>query len=385
MLEILLSGGKTGRYFPDSGPGTKVLQAGDKNYGFFGTVTEDEMAVNSEFTRLLNETNAQVRSIGNIKNTWFKFIVNEKVLFFPQKPLAGKMLISDLYAMRGVFDTDEQYKPTTDPTTGTPLYTQTRHISNGTNLFKLRLMDTIPTDYKPATNAAWSYTTHQGEAWKLVSSLIKGSTAPPTDPLGIRTYDLDSFIRMHDGVQYASAFVKEFFPNASPASVGYFLHHASGSSTIPCSNVYEAAWRPVLELVPPVNQVDMVYLPENLTIQNQDLPNQTVTSGETVVDLTKLTNFTNFADAEQVVLEGSAPAAYRLAPMGGILVTEDGKTSAPIMSWSDDVGVSLYDLSAAGAALYSGNSQQVSLDEANALTYSFGASPGSNYGYFAAA
>jgi hypothetical protein len=379
MLEILLSGGKTGRYFPNSGPGTKVLQAGDKNYGFFGTVTEEEMMVNDEFTRLLNDTNAQVRSIGNLKNIWFKFIVNERVLFIPQKPLAGKIPLGDLYAMRAVFDTDEQYKPVTDPFTGQPLYSQTRHVSNGTDLFKLRLMDAIPTDYKPATNANWSYAQHPGEAWKLLNSLIKNTVGPP-DTLGIKTYDLTPFIQLHDGQSYNGHHIKEFFPGATPGATNTFLHLASGGTTVSATLYYESAWRPVLELVPPISQTDMVYLPENLAIQNQDLPSQTITSGEVIVDLMKLTGFTNETDAEQVVLTGTAPAAYRLAPMGGALVTEEGNTAPPILNSTDDVTMSLYDMSSASSTEYGGYGE-FSTDSSSSLEYATGALSSDAYGY----
>lgn len=294
MLEIMLAGGKTGKYFPKSGPGSKSLQVGDKTYGYFGTVTEAEMGVNDEFKRLLDTTNASVRTVGVMTNVWFKFVINERFLFFPKLPLAGKMLIKDLYAIKAVFDTKETYRPTTDYTTGLPLYAQTLHITNGVDMFMVRLMDSLPGGFQ-GTSTTGNLDLVNGEVWKLIAALSK--VAPSNNTLGIKQYDQGSFATLYDGVTYYGQFVKEFYGATLPTT-GNFLHSvANDGRTVYAGATYEAAWRPVLEYIPDDERAGMVFELDRFSVGNEGLPNSSSPSGTVVQEMWSLTNFNSVTES----------------------------------------------------------------------------------------
>lgn len=96
MYELLLSSGisKDQTYFPNSGPGNKVLRAGNSDLGYFGEVTQAELfapweveAAGNLFAGVIADTNA----------VWLKFFFNKKVLFVAKTPTRTTVSWNDLY------------------------------------------------------------------------------------------------------------------------------------------------------------------------------------------------------------------------------------------------------------------------------------------------
>ncbi len=88
MLEMLLNS-SSNNYYPNSGPGSKKLLVGDKNLGFFGLVTEEEMNGISDTLFEFAKGAAPTKLPSRYKIArWSKMFFREKVYFFPEKPIA---------------------------------------------------------------------------------------------------------------------------------------------------------------------------------------------------------------------------------------------------------------------------------------------------------
>lgn len=90
MLELLLTS-RGGIYFPDSGPGPKVLAAGTPEAGFFGFVTEEDLGMLTERVHTTMEQYAAsvpasslVRAVPRI---WSKVFSDGRVYYVPDSPL----------------------------------------------------------------------------------------------------------------------------------------------------------------------------------------------------------------------------------------------------------------------------------------------------------
>lgn len=403
MLEMLLSGGKSaGQYFPDSGPGVKKLQAGNKSYGYFGEVSEDDMMVNAEFARLLNLTSAQNRTVGVITNTWFKFVINEKFLFFPKIPLAGDIPIADLYALKAVFDADETYKPTTILDSGKPMYTQNRFVANGKDLFKLRLMDAVPSAFQANGNFKPIVTS---EVAMLLMALYKSNTNAVwyPDTLGIAKYTpVQMYLPVGVNVSQ-QGWVKETHITALAYPYVFDVYSASaGNYSNPTFH-----WRPVLELVPKSAIAALVIEPEALSISNKDLPTQVTLSGMARPDLFPLTSFTNIVETRPVAMSGAGNTGFQLQPYqaysaaydAGIypiitalqsddiyklydtvgLVPQREGFNLPTVVATDDSVFTLYDASGYPSNIYNGNIALPTDDVAYSLYDVYGRSPTNGY------
>lgn len=104
MLETLLTSGK-GQYYPDSGPGNKLLTMGNSKAGFFGEVTSDELFSGPELVSLTRVTNA-----GEItaQPVWLKFAFEGRFLFIAKFPIAMAVTWNELYRCGLVFGTDNK-------------------------------------------------------------------------------------------------------------------------------------------------------------------------------------------------------------------------------------------------------------------------------------
>jgi hypothetical protein len=99
MLEILLGIGtkKTGGVaYPDSGPGTKILQYGDTTAGFFGEVTAAELMDSQQVYQLSGLANGQLEMQSGL--VWLKFFLDNKVLFIAKRNVVRNVAWSSLYS-----------------------------------------------------------------------------------------------------------------------------------------------------------------------------------------------------------------------------------------------------------------------------------------------
>lgn len=100
MLELLLSLGakKSGVTYPESGPGTKILQFGDTSAGYFGEVSGAELMTNQGVWGLADV----VGSPNTTETTWLKFFIDNKVIFVAKKQI-GIASWNAIYAGGAVF------------------------------------------------------------------------------------------------------------------------------------------------------------------------------------------------------------------------------------------------------------------------------------------
>ena len=347
MIETLLAGGKSGRFFPDSGPGTKVLVAGTKDYGYFGEVTEAQMGLNDGFNQLLDQTNASARSIGAVTNIWFKFVLNGKFLFFPKLPLAGLMPLKDLYAMRAVIDADDPLRYSTDITTGQPIYQQNLHVANSiSELFKVRSLDTIPNAAQSANVTNSLTPPADSEIAMLLMALLTSSPHP--DTLKIKKYVWSDFTNF-GGNSYTSFFTQDIGPTSNPLQ-STFTPQALTRNWVAATSTQ--AWRPLLQYIPAIDRAGLLLLPDNLVVSNEDMPEQVVIEGVASADLTAMSYFTNVVETQQVAPSGSSDVTvYALAPMGGIATTENEVAG---ITATTDQGQHLYEIDGVTQSEYSG-------------------------------
>jgi hypothetical protein len=102
MNELLLSSGNQGQmYFPNSGPGTKVLKAGDATIGWFGIVTGAELFQGWEVSTALSLSAGTV--LNETNNNWLKFVYQGKYLFIAEKVWRYNLTWNDLYLAGGVY------------------------------------------------------------------------------------------------------------------------------------------------------------------------------------------------------------------------------------------------------------------------------------------
>lgn len=104
MYELLMSSVNKGQsYFPDSGPGNKILKKGNSDIGYFGTVTSTELFAGWELSTALGFTAGTVYK--EDANTWMKFIYKGKYLFVCKEITRFNLSWNDIYkagAMYGI-------------------------------------------------------------------------------------------------------------------------------------------------------------------------------------------------------------------------------------------------------------------------------------------
>lgn len=278
MWENLLSSGLSGgsNHFPDSGPGSKNLIAGDEQLGYFG-----EVSVTSMFTpdQLCNELGGYYPGVTTPEeNGWYKFFYNGKVLYIAKRAVRSAVSWTDLYENGLVYGTKDNGKyPTVNPTYQ---FRQVAKLDNGRQWpFLVRLptvMDTDPAAVPGATTSGsvseWSQLLGRIAAGPN-NGLPKWAEIPSADMAvtdrGITT--------VHSwGVETQST------ANANKAVGGYFQTYLYRSfepgGTISRFNANYGTgyfgWRPVLELIPgskinpPYKVNDAIGGPKQITIRD---------------------------------------------------------------------------------------------------------------------
>lgn len=97
MLELLLSAGakKAATFWPDSGPGTKMLQFGDQTAGYFGEVSSAELYTNVGVYALAQFSGGTLYP-GDI--SWLKFFIDGKVVYYAKQQVGANLCWNDVYS-----------------------------------------------------------------------------------------------------------------------------------------------------------------------------------------------------------------------------------------------------------------------------------------------
>lgn len=102
MLEATLTAKSSGQlYFPDSGPGSKFLKAGNEQIGWFGEVPATLMFQGFEVSDFLGLTAGLVNKESD--TMWLKFIYHGKYLFLCKDMIRRNLGWADVYKVGGVY------------------------------------------------------------------------------------------------------------------------------------------------------------------------------------------------------------------------------------------------------------------------------------------
>jgi hypothetical protein len=254
MIELLLSGGSQGQtIFPNSGPGTKVLQFGTPTLGYFGEVSGAELFNGQDLVVKFQPTiGAQNTWTGT---QWFKFFRNNKVIYIARQPIMSSIGWNDIYNLgvaygargNGLYPVGagvEQFNP--------------MKKFDGTRNWYLvpRLMTGVGVD--PASGAV----SDGGEWNQLLGRIITGTNTGVASKWANLAVSYAGFA----GGSQLSSLVLE--TNSANVAQCWNRGGSNDLTTISAFNKNSAAfqWRPVLELIPDttlLEQFDVTLLPIN--------------------------------------------------------------------------------------------------------------------------
>lgn len=172
MLESLLSTGSAKGYYPNSGPGIKHLFSGDENFGYFGVVTDAEMAGAGD--TLVDTLFAPTPTLAYVRYeavNWVKVFYKRKVYFYPITPLAYGCSLHEVIKSGLMRGDDLPVSFTTSA--GAVIYKSKPHnrrlfVSEGSKNWKL--IPKLPTSTR--TSATETAIEKNSEAGELLSGLF---------------------------------------------------------------------------------------------------------------------------------------------------------------------------------------------------------------------
>lgn len=268
MIESLLfNGGSSKKEFPNSGPGSKVLIAGDERLGYFGKVSDEDL-----FTP--KEVLAKTGLTGGLNwvyngGFWLKFIRNEKVIFIKDTFMYSGISWNTLYSFGLVYGVNGPGKYPASPPVNQFKYA----IKNSPEkdwFLKFRLPDVTTVDPYVSANGGSEI---PGSEWEdLIGRVIIGAhpNAGTWDKLipgdlGIGTSSFD-YTTATNSSNTAQTLVR-----------GQGL--SDGISVLKTATSSSHRYRPVLELIDPDglvvepldvagNGIDGVNPPDAFTVNN---------------------------------------------------------------------------------------------------------------------
>lgn len=210
---------------PYTGPGPQELKTGDWSRGYFGTVTSVDFFTNQELINWLG-----VGSLYNITHFWYKFVLDGKILFFPDRYVGSGLSWNTLYAQGVLYGVDG---PGPSPSAhGLPQVNQKRVITKGEHSFVVR----IP---RCQSTPDWSWVQRYDYAseWFLTmaAAVGAGNPAPALDLADNSAASFNGACTFAEFVGANAAYMGASMVVNSPATTG--------------ARTAGLQWRPVLELV----------------------------------------------------------------------------------------------------------------------------------------
>lgn len=101
----LFAGGKV--YLSASGPGPKVLVAGDRNLGYFGPVTVAELFTSTDIFSQYPEMTGIGTPLMGVDPIWHKFMISNKVVYISLASIIANVSWNSLYSMGLIYGTDD--------------------------------------------------------------------------------------------------------------------------------------------------------------------------------------------------------------------------------------------------------------------------------------
>lgn len=236
MLECMLAGGGDAKLVSWSGPGNKKLIAGNKEAGYFGTVTVGELFSLNEINAMVTSTTKQSNSLAY----WHKFILNNsRVFYIPNTWTLGKIGWKDIYNSGLIYG--KRGGGRTPLPAGVTTVEQFNPIIKGENVqgkvtyWPLVVRTPAGTDVDPYYSMA--DLSDELKAYKKITDGTWATTLPPT---GL------SLMTERDGQGAVS-----YRRNLSQLNnlMSSYAMDTIGSETIGVSSAQSYAWTPIVELV----------------------------------------------------------------------------------------------------------------------------------------
>lgn len=242
MLEATLSSGVGAKQtYPDSGPGPKTLKFGTTDLGYFGEVGYTELFNLGELRRQLNFWGG---TDNNPNPNWIKMFSSGKVIYFPTQPLAVGMSWNLLYAAGLIYGEDNN-----GVVPGTPAVNQLMFVSKNKDNFKVRCFKTQeadPANHGGIEGISGSAVLKAAEWGKVISAIVSPrQTGYTGDNWALYPYNV------------------YILPGTSVA-ISQNTRQADQTSCLGMNNTQVSLipkspagyiWLPVLELVPPTEEV----------------------------------------------------------------------------------------------------------------------------------
>lgn len=292
MFEALLFTSKSKKEYPNSGPGSKVLLAGDEKLGYFGRVSDDDLFTPDEVIEKTGLT-------GGIKYAyyggfWLKFIRNGRIIFIKDTFIYKGISWNNLYALGLVYGVDGPGKYPATPAVNQLKYV-VKESPEGNWFLKFRLPDVTTVDPYVSTNATAEI---PGSEWMdLIAPVITGNhpLAGTWDKFSV--YELGMTGNTFD---YTMATYASNPLNTLVRGIGF-----NAGITVPKTSMTSSLqYRPVMELMDPTGLVvplteisgsgfDNINPPNVFKVANTGEIPTTVTDvvGTEVVTLKPATNF----------------------------------------------------------------------------------------------
>lgn len=287
MLDAMnMAGGAKSNFFPNSGPGSKTLIAGDAAHGYFGTVSTTDLFTAAEIEDFIYPLAGTV--IAPTDFTWHKFVLDNKILFTPNRVIRNTSWAT-LYNAGLIYGIDG-VGPYPLTTGGVNQLVLANKRSNGiTYGFKIRTVEGGITD--PLTALSNIDNT---EYLRLLRSLTTGMFGT----MAIALLDLNSY--------------EETTTTYGANTNNNWVRLTTAAAQTNKTAAYN--WRPVLELLPPS---DLLFPAGSIRGRNSYL-------GEAIV-ATSITVATDLTPIAQLVMVQPAVTDYpqinRVSPIFPELVS----------------------------------------------------------------
>jgi hypothetical protein len=260
MLEMMLGKAPVGSYYGSSGPGPKTLKYGTLTLGYFGTTTTTELFGALELGRLLNFTNFGVDCF-TAGLYWFKFAYNGKILYVPNQQLKNFISWNDIYGAGLVYGTKSNGAyPATPAAWQHNVITKVEGpITWG---FIPRLMTGWPDPTYPGAGLD-AYPQSSNSEWQQLLGRVctsgNGNIADKWDAQAASALSVGGTMASWTQETQATDVNKA---NSRGATYTVYAVIGSASNVKTYAGNTDAAWRPILELLP----MDALLNPQGVTV-----------------------------------------------------------------------------------------------------------------------
>lgn len=234
-------------YFPESGPGTKLMKFGSLEAGYFGVVPEALLFNKIAFYNAIND--GETPDVGTIhaytNEVYFKFAYKGRFIFVPGQPLIDNVNWMDIYGKGGVYPpyAAEHFLPV-----GTiPVDQKTRILSvkEGDTVWQLKPRLAANSKFDPNPEPTYSEPNPGGEWWDLFRHTTKTGAA------GTGQWDDKTWLGQSVLNEWLIA---TWMDKTNPKSYLYTPKvNVAAQYDKTTANRSNLCWRPVLEIVNDLN------------------------------------------------------------------------------------------------------------------------------------